>query len=561
LDALNPWHIDSWTLFGRVPVAVALVLLFVHVQRGSGTRRAALAISALAAGAAVGTALLHSIVGVLAGGAIAWAVTLRVLGVRLPTTFLLTRLLLFIVGVGRFGCFFAGCCFGRPTEVAWAAHYGPDTLAHALHFHPGLVSVGHAALPVHPVQLYEGVAVLLLAAALPWARLLIRSDQAVAFGVAALYLSLRAALEPLRAMFNTPGSTTYAGPLSLFQWGALAAALVLVVAAILSARRPVPAGTVAPEPPPRVLGATWCAHAVLALLAQTSMTPFLVRLSLLTLSVSLIVLVATEWSRAPRRWLALGTSFTAASALLTPLILRADNGADAGESRHWIYDVQPQSGSLVRIGDQSTSPRLLEAAHEVLVPAQTAQRLSLVIYSGGGWSRLSFGGCNGPTEIWEHSVFLAGLGVQGERGVSELMQTWQLRLGVFGDVWRHTEEQSGKTLSVADGMDVVGTLNGWYQWDWKWAGFGLGAQLGLGRMVSYDRPLFPIDNVGFVMPGVYLRVGPPVFALEAGTGSLRQMLPGAQVNLRSILGGHEIRLGFESSAPRITVAAIRAPRA
>lgn len=49
----------------------------------------------------------------------------------------------FMIGIalGRVGCFFAGCCYGQPSDVAWAVTFPPG--------HP---SGGH---PVHPVQLYD----------------------------------------------------------------------------------------------------------------------------------------------------------------------------------------------------------------------------------------------------------------------------------------------------------------------------------------------------------------------------------------------------------------------
>src|SRR3982075_2459541 len=49
--------------------------------------------------------------------------------------------------VGRFGCFFAGCCYGRPTTVPWAITY-TDPFA-AENVGPPLI------VPLHPTQLYE----------------------------------------------------------------------------------------------------------------------------------------------------------------------------------------------------------------------------------------------------------------------------------------------------------------------------------------------------------------------------------------------------------------------
>src|SRR6267378_3238463 len=49
--------------------------------------------------------------------------------------------------VGRFGCFFAGCCYGRPTTVPWAITFTNPYAA---------ANVGTPLnVPLHPTQLYE----------------------------------------------------------------------------------------------------------------------------------------------------------------------------------------------------------------------------------------------------------------------------------------------------------------------------------------------------------------------------------------------------------------------
>ena len=52
--------------------------------------------------------------------------------------------------IGRFGCFFAGCCYGKPTSVPWAITFtDPFTAA----------NVGTPLnVPLHPTQLYEAAA-------------------------------------------------------------------------------------------------------------------------------------------------------------------------------------------------------------------------------------------------------------------------------------------------------------------------------------------------------------------------------------------------------------------
>lgn len=60
--------------------------------------------------------------------------------------------------VGRFGCFFAGCCYGRPTTVPWAITFTNPFAA---------ANVGTPLnVPLHPTQLYEAGAELLILIAL-----------------------------------------------------------------------------------------------------------------------------------------------------------------------------------------------------------------------------------------------------------------------------------------------------------------------------------------------------------------------------------------------------------
>ncbi|MEW6320405.1 MAG: prolipoprotein diacylglyceryl transferase [Acidobacteriota bacterium] len=60
--------------------------------------------------------------------------------------------------VGRLGCLLAGCCYGRPTDVAWAITF-TDPAAN--------LNVGTPLnVPLHPTQLYESLAGLVILVAL-----------------------------------------------------------------------------------------------------------------------------------------------------------------------------------------------------------------------------------------------------------------------------------------------------------------------------------------------------------------------------------------------------------
>ncbi len=86
--------------------------------------------------------------GGIGGGLVMVAAASRLAGVRyldLLDAFAPGAILGF--GIGRIGCFLAGCCFGRPTDLPW-----------------GIVLPDLGPPPRHPVQLYAAAADLALAA-------------------------------------------------------------------------------------------------------------------------------------------------------------------------------------------------------------------------------------------------------------------------------------------------------------------------------------------------------------------------------------------------------------
>ncbi|HEX8853048.1 MAG TPA: prolipoprotein diacylglyceryl transferase [Pyrinomonadaceae bacterium] len=61
--------------------------------------------------------------------------------------------------IGRQGCFAAGCCWGKPTALPWGVHF--TDLGHEVTGVP-IVDASGAALHLHPTQLYESLAMLVL---------------------------------------------------------------------------------------------------------------------------------------------------------------------------------------------------------------------------------------------------------------------------------------------------------------------------------------------------------------------------------------------------------------
>ena len=63
---------------------------------------------------------------------------------------------------GRLGCLCAGCCFGKPTDMAWGIVFPLRSMPHQAHQEAGHVLFDQLPLPVHPTQLYEAGAELLM---------------------------------------------------------------------------------------------------------------------------------------------------------------------------------------------------------------------------------------------------------------------------------------------------------------------------------------------------------------------------------------------------------------
>jgi phosphatidylglycerol:prolipoprotein diacylglycerol transferase len=89
--------------------------------------------------------------------------------------------------VGRLGCFAAGCCYGKPTEVPWAVTFH-DTYAAR--------TVGTPLdTPLHPTQLYEAAATLAIFAILMWLAPRKRFDGQITLAYVALYAVARFVIE------------------------------------------------------------------------------------------------------------------------------------------------------------------------------------------------------------------------------------------------------------------------------------------------------------------------------------------------------------------------------
>jgi phosphatidylglycerol:prolipoprotein diacylglycerol transferase len=124
---------------------------------------------------------------------------------------------------GRVGCFSAGCCHGKPCDLSWAVT-----------FPPGIAIPG----ALHPSQLYEASAVLLIFFILLWQRSIKRFHGQVVIVYLMLYAIVRFFLEIFRGdisrgfLFEFDFIQSAQGP-DILTWGQMISLLLFALAFIL----------------------------------------------------------------------------------------------------------------------------------------------------------------------------------------------------------------------------------------------------------------------------------------------------------------------------------------
>lgn len=156
------------------------------------------------------------------------------------------------LAIGRQGCFAAGCCWGKPTTAAWGLHFSeagheitgvPTVVAHLDNpvqrdFWSQQLGGLFAPLHIHPTQLYESLAALIIFAFLFWLHRHKRFSGQVILFYAVLYGAVRFTIEFFRddPRGDIAGLTTLTG-LSTSQMISLVVGLCGLVMLVLRWRR------------------------------------------------------------------------------------------------------------------------------------------------------------------------------------------------------------------------------------------------------------------------------------------------------------------------------------
>jgi len=131
---------------------------------------------------------------------------------------------------GRIGCFLNGCCYGRPTRLPWGVVFPRDSFAY----------LEYGDQPVHPSQLYNALAGLMLFALFQSLRRRFRVPGVMFWSFIGLFALVRIPIDLTRT-YETEAVLMRVGTLDLTESQLMSAGLILfAVLMILRLRRNAP---------------------------------------------------------------------------------------------------------------------------------------------------------------------------------------------------------------------------------------------------------------------------------------------------------------------------------
>jgi prolipoprotein diacylglyceryltransferase len=385
--------------------------------------------------------------------------------------------------IQKMGCFFNGCCYGKPSELPWSIQYPIGTNAHYNQLYNGLINNDAVfSYGVHPVQLYE-VILLLLISYIVWRsqKLWKRTWSTLIFSLI-LFSVFRFSVEFLRDPASSDFDSRYILGISLIQLFLLFAGIVCSFILLLYEKRTKTVFKDLPlaeqslgDPALYILSVSALIYAFRGLF-----TPF----ELFSLNLEFIpAVLLTAWYFF-RSIKIVRIKLATTSFFVLPLFLTTQTFLPDSTKTLSYRDFYNQVKSYKRI-DLNTSfgnfyNTLSYNPHEGECGTTYTQEDYNYLYwlMGGGFSKI---------KTDEKSITSMGINVFG--GTLEeknLTKQWEMTEFLFG-------------------------VNPYIKYDLKWAGFGVGAHIGNIRWV----PVNPIDNATFergtrfspVLPEVLLRVG------------------------------------------------------
>jgi prolipoprotein diacylglyceryltransferase len=423
----------------------------------------------------------HALGGLLSGLA-GLALSVRVLALDKKTLALYAWITPLGFGIQKAGCLMNGCCFGKVTDLPWGLQYPAGTAAHYTHFSSGLIKdIAGLSLPVHPVQLYEMI-LLLLISYIVWRtqKVWTRKWSPVLSG-----LCLFALARFFTAFFRDPAASDIQAIVmpgfSLVQCLLVAMALVTGIILFLSEKK----------------------HEISHSLPESASSLKNPLLFILILS-ALIYIVRGIFT--PFELLSLSIRFVPAIIFAAIFVFRS-----AGSFRSRVAAGTLLAGPLFLMSHSflpdTIKPGLVGDSYNAV---KSYKRLDLDMSAGDFYSTTMFDPHEGQCgtvytqEDYRHIYRMGGAGISFISIKEKAITSTGINL--YGGI----NKESNLTKQW-ERKDFLFGINPYYNYDLKWVGIGFGAHFGNLRWAS----LSPIDKPSYdrgtrfspLMPGLMLRIG------------------------------------------------------
>ncbi|PRY12793.1 phosphatidylglycerol:prolipoprotein diacylglycerol transferase [Pontibacter ummariensis] len=409
------------------------------------------------------------------------------------------------VGMQRIGCLLAGCCHGKLTGTAWGVQYAPLTLPHYHQFHAGLLPPGQFySLPVHPTQLYELIAGILVVTIVLSVRRFIKAPGNLFVCSIALYSCFRFFIEFYRDTAAHAAGGILVGELKVVQWILL---FVIGILGTLFIYREKTFNSVKRQDTTAAPSSISTGTLLLCLLFATwslknwfSYAEFVALHTALLPAMAVVSLHVFKAFTVPQyRWLTAGI-------LVIPVFLMSQAFPNLNQD-----SVEVKSYQTVKIGYGSGD---YYNSHD--------------IGYGSGCDRVS------NTSYFQQEYEIGGAGY----AITKQKEKEALTYGINAYAGKHTETditQAGAGISPSESITLAG-VNPFVQYDTRWLGLGAGLHVG---NLFYTTEDLEEDGTGIpesggkkplVYPQAHVRIGPThIFFIDF---RLAEHFPSAMPGLR-----------------------------
>jgi prolipoprotein diacylglyceryltransferase len=179
----------------------------------------------------------RSAIGGLIFGIAGLVLSKRFLGLGIPVINIYSWIVPLGFGIQQIGCFFNGCCFGKPSDLPWSVQYPIGTNAHHFQWIQGMIDENAVfSLSVHPVQLYETIFLFLITYFVWRTRNIWKKEGSSLIFSMFLYLIIKFSVDFFRESALSDIATQTMLDIKPFQWFMLIAGIICGLVLLLYER-------------------------------------------------------------------------------------------------------------------------------------------------------------------------------------------------------------------------------------------------------------------------------------------------------------------------------------